>query len=175
MADCVEALKQWTGKSTATTIFDSTVDEFTDDGLFNKVQGQPNIALIGFTTDGDVFGGFYSVAVTQRDECIYDSNIFVFSFESHGRCETPQRFAVKEVWKQYANVRFWKNNNNHGFVVFWVDGAGGFYLGNERFDSFCYDLSHGFEGIQDTTPTGKSGLGDEDEHSCTRLIAIQLS
>ena len=67
-ANYVKALKEWTGKSSATIIFDSTVDEFTDDGLFNKIKGRPNIALVGFTTEGDVFGGFYSVAMTEQDK-----------------------------------------------------------------------------------------------------------
>ena len=37
MADCVSALREWTGKATATVVYDSTVDEFTADRLFNKV------------------------------------------------------------------------------------------------------------------------------------------
>ena len=82
----VEALKEWTGKSSATIIFDSVVDEFTDQGLFKKIKGKANIALVGFTADGDVFGSFYSLAVTEQDKWVYDRNMFVFSFESHGRC-----------------------------------------------------------------------------------------
>ena len=85
MADCVNALKEWTGKESATIIFDSTVDEFTTDGLFEKVKGKRNIAVVGFTTDGDVFGGFHNVAVTEQAFWFDDPNIFVFSFESHGR------------------------------------------------------------------------------------------
>ena len=61
MADCVNALKEWTGKSSSTIIFDSTIDEFTDQGLFERVKGKPNVAMVGTTTDGDVFGGFYTV------------------------------------------------------------------------------------------------------------------
>ena len=68
MADCVDFLKEWTGKAIATIIYDSTADEFTDGGLFNKVKDKQNIAIIGFTTDGDVFGGFYSVAVTKQEK-----------------------------------------------------------------------------------------------------------
>ena len=100
----INALREWTGKSSATIIYDSTVDEFTADGLFNKVKGKKDIAVIGFTTDGDVFGGFYSVAVTRQDRNVYDPNIFVFSFESHGRCTTPQRFIVKDVRRKKRTV-----------------------------------------------------------------------
>ena len=52
----INALKEWTGKARATVIFDSTIDEFTRDGLFDNVKAKPNIAIVGFTTDGDVFG-----------------------------------------------------------------------------------------------------------------------
>ena len=172
MADCVNALKEWTGKARATTIFDSTVDEFTADGLFAKVKGKPNVAIVGFTTDGDVFGKFYTVAVTEQDKYFNDPNNFVFSFESHGRCMTPQRFAVKEKRKAYVN--FWKNKHK-GFASFGVYPACIFWLGNERSGSYVHNLSCGFEGIKDTTLTGKNGNWREGPcYHCTQLVAIQL-
>ena len=166
----VETLKRWTGLSTATAFFDSTADEFTLDGLFNKVKGKKNVAVIGFTTDGDVFGGFYSRAVTKQATCFYDPNIFVFSFESHGRCMTPQRFDVKDGLKQRPFVYFDKNNT-YGFVWFSVDCAGGFWLGNEKSNSCCENQPKGFEETEDTTLTGYNRRC----HQCTRLVAIHLS
>ena len=170
MADSINVLKEWTGKARATVVFDSTVDEFTDNGIFNKVKGKPNIALVGFTTDGDVFGGFYSVAVDRQDRWFFDPNIFAFSFESHGRCMTPQRFFVKERRRKKAFVRFEILNSN-GFVRLAVFGVGGFTLGNESSKSCCWDMSNAFEGIEDTTLTGK------DFHSSShfiRLVVIQF-
>ena len=173
-------LKGWTGKTSASVVYDSMVDEFTHDGLFNKVRGKRNIAVVATTTDGDVFGGFYSVAATkQGQECFYDTNIFVLSFESHGRCETPQRFAVKEelqLLKPQISVNFQKVNST-GLVVFWVGGAMcGFWLGDEKSNSWCLYLSWAFEGIDDTTLTGQTNtMGSiSSYHHCTRLIAIQL-
>ena len=171
MAGCTNALKEWTGKTSAKVIYDSTVDEFTRDGLFNKVRGKPNVAVIATTTDGDVFGGFYSVAVTMQDWYFYDPNIFAFSFESHGRCETPQRFVLKDERKAKANVKFSKNDPN-GFVSFGVDCVGFFFLGNERLDTCCHDLSDAFERLEDTTLTGKTSW--KKPHHCTRLVAVQL-
>ena len=130
-ARCASTLKQWTGKTTANVIFDSMVDEFTNECFFNKVKGRPNIAQIATTTDGDVFGGFYSVAVTEQWEDFQDPSMFIFSFESHGRCRTPQRFVVKEKWKSRACMRFFKDNCNGWFVRF-DSGGGWFYLGYER-------------------------------------------
>ena len=173
MERCVNALKEWTGKARATIIYDSTVDEFTDDRLFDKIKGMPNVAIIGFTTDRDVFGGFYSVAVDKPDTNFFDPNIFAFSFESHGRCMTPQRFAVWEGLKQNAFVKFF--DSSYGFVQFWVYGFGGFRLGNEKSDSDCWYMSRGFEGVEDTTLTGQNGDREEGQvHHCARLIAVQL-
>ena len=170
MERCVNALKGWTGKTRATTIFDSTVDEFTHDGLFQKVKGKPNIAVVGFTTDGDVFGGFYSVAVTEQDEDFNDPNIFVFSFESHGRCMTPQRFVVKEgLNRKYV---FFYNDSSNGFVEFGVNSTGWFYLGNEISKSYCCDLSRVFEGLENTTLSGNDENCLGQYHHCTRLVAI---
>ena len=154
-----------------TILLDSTVDEFTDGGLFDKVEGKRNIAIVGFTTDGDVFGGFSSVAVVHQGRDFYYSGAFIFSFESHGRCMTPQKFVVKEG-KSQPFVHFCKNNG-HGFV--WVgDYFGGFYMGNERSASYCSNLSHGFGGLEDTTLTGKNGIVDNGPYHCTRIVAIQL-
>ena len=135
--------KQWTGKMTASVVYDSTVDEFTDQCLFNKVKGKPNIMIVATTTDGDVFGGFYSVTVTRQDELLNYSNMFIFSFDSHGRCKTPQRFVVKEKWMGRTRVKFFKNNSEGQFVR--VDGgAGWFYLGYEKSNTWCSNLSRGF-------------------------------
>ena len=205
----VNALRLWTWKEKATVVYDSKKDPFTADGLFCKVQGKPNIALVATTTDGDVFGGFYSVPVTEQDsdddflkylkmdrkslmdpesgiskylkKTYNDPDVFAFSFESHGRCDTPQRFVLKEgLLKEKAHVGFLKDDRK-GFVGFGVGGAG-FYLGNERSDSYCYDMSRGFEGLKDTTMTGQNNSLQTDifcrnppYHRCTRLVAVQLS
>ena len=167
-------LKEWTGKTSATVVYDSKVDLFTHDGLFDAVKGRPNVAVIGFTTDGDVFGGFYSVAVTEQEESFDDPNMFAFSFESHGRCMTPQRFVVKDRLKEEAKVSFWKRDEN-GFVELGVNGEGGFCLGNEKSASFCCDMSCAFEGLENTTLTGQNCTSDKGPfHHCTRLVAVRL-
>ena len=174
MAKCVNALKEWAGKTSAAIVYDSTVDEFTDDGLFEKVRGKPDIAVIGFTTDGDVFGGFYSVAVSERGKTLKDRNMFIFSFESHVRCMTPQRFVVKEKKKDSAAVEFNNDDLDEWFVKF--EGGGGyFYLGDVKSDTYCFNLSDGFEGLEDTTLTGQDGCWFGPYHFCARLVAVQLT
>ena len=136
------------------------------------MKGTSNVTVVGFTTDGDVFGGFSSTAVTEQEQWFYDTNTFAFSFESHGRWMTPQRFDVKEGLKEKANMRFWKNCC-FGFVEFYVDTVGArFLLGNEKSNSYCSDLWWGFEGLKDTNLTGKTSSANP--HHCTRLVAIHL-
>ena len=168
----LNSLKQWTGRSVVTPVYDSTRDPFTDDGLFDRIRGKNDVAVVGFTTDGDVFGGFYSVAVTKQGQDVYDPTIFAFSFESHGRCTTPQRFAVQEPSKNKARVCFNAGSPTNGFVFFGTHG--GFGLGNEECDAWCQKTSSVFAGLEDTTLTGKTGTWSGPFHHCARIIAVQL-
>ena len=153
-----------------TIVYDSAVDEFTEDCLFQKVRGKPNVAIVATTTDGDVFGGFYSVAAMEQNYSYFDRTIFVFLFESHGRCETPQRFTVKRKWKEGAQVVFLKDDYYGGRFVHLGSGSG-LSLGNEKSRAWCEGLFRGFEGIKDTTLSGEEF---PQKFTCCRLVAIQL-
>ena len=80
MSQCVSTPKEWTGRSSATTIIDSSVEKFTDGGLLQKGQWNPNIGVVGLSTDSDVCGGIYNVAMTEQGKDFFDQNIFAFSF-----------------------------------------------------------------------------------------------
>ena len=95
VTEYANTLKQWTGKAAASVIYDSNVCPFTDECLFQMVKDKQNIALVATTTEGDVFGGFYTVAVTEQDEFFWDPDMFIFSFESHGRCKTQKLLSRK--------------------------------------------------------------------------------
>ena len=113
MESGIRALKRWTVRANANIIYHSRVGPFTDQGLFDKVEAMANVAIVAFTTEGDVFGGFYNVAVTEQWNAFFDENMFIFSFQSHGRCMTSQRFLVKK--KGQAFVLFY--NNDDGWFV----------------------------------------------------------
>ena len=170
-----ETLKGWTEKARATIIFDSTVDEFTDDGLFNAVRGKANNAVVATTTTGDVFGVFYSVAVRRQDEWCSDPNVFAFSFESHGRCATPQRFGLKPETRERALVYLCRGDGCGWFMRFDTP-FGWLGLGNERSDTWCWKLSCMFAGMQDTTLVTARGADPDEPTSfaCTRLLVLHL-
>ena len=164
-----DALKGWTGKGCATVVYDSTADEFTDEGLFQSVKGKPDIAVVATTTDGDVFGGFYTVAVTGQDEWFMDPDMFIFTFEAHGRCATPRKFAVKRKWRDTNSVKFFKDFSAGWYVEF-CGGGGWFFLGSEKSNTKTIDLARCFVGIEHTTLTGTN----RERFTCCRLVAVQL-
>ena len=65
MRECESALKQWTGKSTASVVDDSTSDVFT---FLPDCQGKSDIAIVATTTDGEVFGEFFNVVAAKQIE-----------------------------------------------------------------------------------------------------------
>ena len=163
-------LKEWSGKTTANVIYDSSVCSFNDNCLFQMVKDKPNVAIITTTADGDVFGGFFSVPVTVQNVEFEDPNMFIFSFESHGRCETPQRFFPNEETKDNAFVEFYQRDSFGRFVLF-SGGVEAFSLGNEKSKTFSFNLSDAFDGIENNTLSGK---GNYEKYTCNGLIAIQL-
>ena len=172
MRVCVNTLKRWAGKSSATIVFDSDVDPFTGEGFFNKVKGRPNIALVATTSDGDVFGGYYTVAVTKRGKPFDDPTVFAFSFESHGRCRTPRRFMIKEELKIFFTV-YVRDSDDDLFVELWVSGEGGFHLGNETTTTFCNDPDDVFDGLDNSTLAGEKHY--PATYRIIRLIAAQMT
>ena len=168
MTQGLEALKEWTNRTASTIVYDSNVDPFKNETMFAKVVDRPNIAVIAFTSEGDVFGGFYSVAVTEQCALFLDPTIFVFSFESRGRCETPQRFMAKGGSAEKPFVKFYKDPSDGWFVGF----CGRLGLGNEQSTTYCIDVSMSFEGVRDTTLSGKNRR--QGPFVCTRLVAVQL-
>ena len=168
--EMVDVMKGWVGKERAEIIFDSDVDEFTN-RMFNiKCLDKPNIAVIGFTTEGDVFGGYLEKEVSETDKLLTDPNHFIFSLESHGRCKTPMRWMRKNEKRQRAV--WWQTNYQYGFITFGDGEAGHLYLGNMETNPFCHYLSWDYQGIEDRTLTGKNGTCEF--HHCRRLVVLQF-
>ena len=115
------------------------------------------------------------MSVKETIEDKDDPNLFVFSFESHGRCATPQRFPVKKERQSAVFLRFRKGWSGQFFFC-GVDDSSGFTLGDERSDACCQAMSRGFEGLENTTLTGKKAPWERahNHHNCARFVAVQL-
>ena len=120
----LRALKQWTEKNYTAFVYDSAFDEFSVDGLFDKIKGKENVAVVAWMTQGDVFGGVYHNAMTEINENEIVQDMFIFSFESRGRCQTPQQFRLRNTLNDEAFVRFSNCDTDGSFMTFWVSGCG---------------------------------------------------
>ena len=169
-----ESLKEWTGKEKATLVYDSNFDSSSPVTLFEKVRGKPNVAIIVFVKEGDVFGAFYSIALTEKNKEYVDLNAFVFSFKSHGRCRVPQRFMVKEEKEEDTVVGF--GDLEDAFYFVFGCSEGGFSVYGDEFITRCNcrDASKVFEGITDTTLLGNDGSSEDNRRRniCTRVVAF---
>ena len=170
LAKGIEALKAWRELPNVTLIYDSTVDPFTMEDLFQRVVDRPFVSYIAFTSDGDIFGVSLQRAVPPGVRQVQDGHLFVFSFESHGRCETPQMFRPPSDRIGGTYLTF--SNNDNEFFHTHVRFRGGLAFGDERCATKSWGIADSFPGLEATTLTGKP---DNERYTCTRLIAVQLS
>ena len=98
----INALKTRTELNNAAVVYDSSVDPFTGQELFDTVSGKAHVGVVGFTEDGDVSGGCSTVPVKGREKRFNDTNVFIVTFESRGRCVSMKRFAVQGGKKHEA-------------------------------------------------------------------------
>ena len=120
--------------------------------MSQRVRGKRNVAVMGFTTAGDVFCRFHSVVVT-REDIVKAPNAFA-SFKSHGRCATPQGFVVKTSEGRDLPLLF-EQDSVWTFAI--GLGCGPFlcFVVIRGFvPSVCHKMTKPFEGIQETMLMG---------------------
>ncbi len=116
-----------------------------------------------------------SVWIERTDRDFKDKNHFAFSFESHGRCKCPKKFARREETRN-GNVVFLWENHPYGFIRFGSGGDFGcFSFGNKKSNSFCCDTSKEYEGLDDLTLSGKNGDFFGPYFHCRRLVVVQFN
>ena len=166
--------KGWTEKNTTKTLFESTTNEFDAHHFFESVRGKEDVAVIAFTSKGDVFGGFYHIPVHVHNKESYDQNIFLFSFESNGRLHGPQHFKVSTSKRNQVFVRVFDKG---GLFVWFGSENGSLGFGPEKGTphSFCCNVERVFDGLANTDLTGSfSTMADEQTFFVVRVVALQL-
>ena len=187
------ATMQWRPTPPVHVLFDSTRDEATAQTFFRTVRGRPNVMVMATTNDGNVFGGFYALPVHRPDRESRDPNIFLFSFASNGRCDTPAIFPVRAdsrgdvfvrvfsddrlfVWfgTRNGSLGFGFNGGSHGerqaqAVVQMAPEA-------DRSHSFCCNVVSAFQNLDNATLTGGlSSYMNGPYLKVSRIVAFQLS
>ena len=168
MSQCINALRKWTGKKNVLVLYDSMADECSTYTFFDSIKGKEQIAVIGFTPEGDVLGYYCKACLLRQDTTIFDPDLFLFSFESRGRCKTPKRFLPKRGVKNDLGLGFSIHWASDSFANVFVARCGSISFGNERLKDGCSGLSKAFKDMEDLTLTG-------NQYPCySRLIAVRL-
>ena len=164
----IEELKARYEFTDVSLLYDSTVDPFTADGLLNKVVAKPHVAIVIFTSKGDIFGFFYIEPIQpgKRHGLVH---VRAFSFECHGRCETPKFFSPNR--DRCGGVQLIFSSDRDGIFTLSVRFSGSLTIANDHSRSFGNSLSTAFEDMPETLLTGK---GSGEKFTCTRLVALKL-
>ena len=168
-----QTLQAWVGMTAMQVLFDSDVDEFVAETVGPKILGRDHLAVVGILPTGDVFGAAFSLPIPQSDEMVYDPSMFAFSFQSNGRCLTPQRFLVCPEWRHESCLQFYANDKR-GFFQFWVWLKSCFWLGCETSNCFNFNLDNCFETLEERTLTGMNYDCEPPFYHCARLMVVQL-
>ena len=167
----LQALKGWTQKQNVSTIFDSAYDPFVADVFHERVMNVPDVAVVAFTSEGCVFGGFFHRAVEAVNAQVADQQVFAFSFESRGACETPQQFLPCEQLREATPPGVRLTTGDSGFIRFSLAGVNGFSLGSPQSKTSAFECLVGFRGMRNEILSGKPG---KSKYTCTRLVALRL-
>ena len=154
-------------------LYDSDVDGFVAGCVCDRVIGRPNLAVVGVLMSGDVIGAAFSLPIPRSDEMVYDPSMFAFSFQSSGRCLTPQRFLVYPDWRHESCLQLYADDKR-GFFQFWVWLKSCFWLGNETSNCFNFNMANMFENLDDLTLTGMNYDFEPPFYHCARLMVVQL-
>ena len=162
-------LMDWTAANSATVIYDSTVDECATQTVVDTVRNLPNVALIAFTQQGHVFGGFYRKPSTSTQTFVYDERLFAFSFETKERLRPPVRFFPQEQCRDAAYIGFWTRYPSGLHLSLWLDSLdNGFEVADEK-GRTMWSICALFDQTDD------SEMDDAFANlQCTRVVLVQL-
>ena len=163
----LDALTAWTARTSAALVFDTDTDGW-DHRKFNDVLRRPSNAVVAFTEQGDVFGAFVSVAVTETNRVLPDGGQFAFSLDSRWRCGVPRRWVLRDDRKDAGRDVEIDNPASNVFVAFGSDGHIVFVKG--RRTSYVGDPSGTYEGLGDDVLIGEA----RTHFTTARLVVVRL-
>ena len=162
-----QRLKEWTGKARSSVVYDSTVDEFTADRLFNKVGASKMWHSSGSQRTATCLGGSSVLLWNNKASC--SSSRTCLSFRSIARAVRDSAAVRLEEEADEEGARRILEEQQQ-WAVFWFYGCEGwFYLGDDKSDTFGSQVSHCFVRTEDITLTGEVW----GRFICCRLVSVQ--
>ena len=157
---------------TALKIFDSEDDGFTVETFFTRIANKPNVVVVAYTDNENIFGGYFSEPLKMMDETYYIPDMMAVSFQVRGRA-SPGAFSVLNDRRGHACVTV-RSTGPEGFIRFDVSGYGGFCIGGPESHNHCFSLSKAFEGMSDATLTANESHEDRLYFRTNRVVAFRL-
>ena len=152
-------LEAWSGQKYSEVLYDSDIDG-KDSSIFrNKIMNHNQLYFIVIDSKNNVFGHYHSSVINKIDRDIYDSNIFIFTLYSNGRC------GIKKFNNKNVNAYTYIYNDNryyycYGYRICQID------TNNSGISNYIEDR---FSGIEKTTLTGNT-----NNFTTKRIIVIQM-
>ena len=97
----LKQIEEWTKLKCSEIIFDTEVDDWADQKLFNsRILGKKQFVVIVEDTDGNRFGGYVNAIIDkirgdENKQFNYDPQSFLFSLNSNGRLPGMMKFESK--------------------------------------------------------------------------------
>ena len=148
LAPFVHPLKCWTQAASFQIVFDTQINGWERQGLFNAVQGRGGLTFVVETDKGDVFGCHLTATVQSLGRWTEDPAFFVFTLQSRMERE-PRRWAIG-------------------------DGQRALYLCSEQsYGDFLFGAFSAFQ-IQSTPYVKKSRVNQEAVHAYRGLADARV-
>ncbi|KAL7715878.1 TLDc domain-containing protein [Entamoeba marina] len=98
----IDLLKQWSGKTNLSIIYDTDIDGGQSNEIFiNKVLNKSNLYFVTFDSTRNVFGGYINSTINVSDKWVHDPNAFVFSLIRNNK-KKCKRYNIKSNYSNYA-------------------------------------------------------------------------
>ena len=109
-------IQEWTKLKCDNVLFDSDVDDWNDQKVFNeRVIGKSKLVIVVEDSKGDKFGGYVDATLNGEWDSIgksynYDKKSFLFSLQSNGRLPGPMKYDC--IREGGAEIVLFKHDSN---------------------------------------------------------------
>ena len=148
--DECQQIEKWTMKKCSQIVFDSNKDNWKEHSseFDSKILGKNNLIFVIEDQRNNKFGGFVSSQINSTGNFIEDSQSFLYSLKSNGRCNQMMKFEIKPQETKYSFKVFDKDST----PLFQFGASNGSELEmrkeNSKNDSACwhYDERYDYHG-----------------------------
>ena len=160
----IPILEEWCGYKYKEIIYDSFKDGKSSEIFRNKIINHSHLYFIIIDSDNNVFGHYHNGIIDRIGDLIYDSNIFMFTLNSNGRCGI-KKFNNKEPDDVFTGI--YDDNDFYGC-------CGGYAIREiDKNKSWVDSEISGYFDIDD--PTIFTGSCLPDYFAPKRIVVLQFN